>query len=130
MPDYTLSKISTGDYKEKSSSFHAVAEPSSLINHVKFRLLGLNEEFSDSSHICYAYRIKQSGRLDEFASDSGEPKGSAGIHILNTLKRKQMVNSVIYVIRNIWTLFNQIVNNINIIFFAYKLITKCNPHIS
>ena len=42
---------------------------------------------------------KKSKSMDEFTSDSGEPKGSAGIPILNVLKRNQIVNAVIFVIR-------------------------------
>ena len=38
-------------------------------------------------------------RLDEFAVDSGELKGSAGLPILNSLKRNNMINNVIFVIR-------------------------------
>ena len=37
--------------------------------------------------------------MDEFASDAGEPNGSAGIPILNVLKRNQIINAVIFVIR-------------------------------
>ena len=38
----------------------------------------MKEDFPDASHICYAYRIKLGHRLDEFASDSGEPKAVQG----------------------------------------------------
>ena len=99
MPEFTLEKINTGEYKEKGSSFHAVSEPASSADHVKSILLTLKEQFPDASHICYAYRIKKGKSLDEFASDAGEPNGSAGIPILNVLKRNQIVNAVIFVIR-------------------------------
>ena len=99
MPEFILAKPTTGEYKEKGSSFHAVSEPASSTNHVKSILLTLKEQFPDASHICYAYRIKQGKSLDEFASDAGEPNGSAGIPILNVLKRNQIVNAVIFVIR-------------------------------
>ena len=99
MPEYTLSKYSTGDYKERGSSFHAVAQPASDINDVKSSLIIMKEDCPDASHICYAYRIKLGQRLDEFASDSGEPKGSAGHPILNALKRHNLINTGIFVIR-------------------------------
>jgi putative IMPACT (imprinted ancient) family translation regulator len=38
-------------------------------------------------------------RLDEFSSDAGEPKGSAGQPILNALRRQYLINSGIFVIR-------------------------------
>ena len=99
MPEFILEKPTTGEYKEKGSSFHAVLEPASSADQVKSILLTLKEQFPDASHICYAYRIKKGNSLDEFASDSGEPNGSAGISILNVLKRNHIVNGVIFVIR-------------------------------
>ena len=99
MPEYTLSKSSTGDYKERGSSFHAVAQPAFDINNVKSSLFIMKEECPDASHICYAYRIKLGQRLDEFSSDAGEPKGSAGQPILNALKRQNLINAGIFVIR-------------------------------
>ena len=87
MSEFILEKPTTGEYKEKGSSFHALSEPASSADHVKSILLTYKEQFSDASHICYAYRIKKGKSLDEFASDAGEPKGSAGIPILNVLKR-------------------------------------------
>jgi uncharacterized YigZ family protein len=97
--EYTFSKSSTGDYKEKYSSFHAVAQPASGINDIKSKLFIMREEYSDASHICYTYRLKIGKQLDEFSSDAGEPNGSAGISIQNVLKRNHIVNTVIFVIR-------------------------------
>ena len=99
MPKYTFSTSSTGDYKEKGSSFHAIVEPSSSVDYIKSKLLKLKEQYPNASHICYGYRIKQKGRLDEFSTDAGEPNGSAGQPILNVLKRNQLVNTAIFVIR-------------------------------
>ena len=99
MPEFTLAKPSTGKYKEKDSSFHAFSEPASSVDHIKSILLILKEKNPDASHICYAYRIKKGKNVDEFASDAGEPNGSAGIPILNVLKRNQIVNDIIFVIR-------------------------------
>jgi len=99
VPEFTLAKPTTGKYKEKGSSFHAFSEPASSFDHMKSILLILKEKYPDASHICYAYRIKKGKNLDEFASDAGEPNGSAGIPILNVLKRNQIINAVIFVIR-------------------------------
>ena len=99
MPEYTFSKSSTSDYKEKGSSFHAVVQHTSGVNDVKSKLFIIKEENPDASHVCYAYRIKAGNRLDEFAADAGEPNGSAGQPILNILKRNYLVNSAIFVSR-------------------------------
>ena len=99
MPEFTLSSISEGKYNEKGSTFSAIAIPVSSAAAIKNKLSELKEQFPDASHICYGYRIKEKGRLDEFSTDSGEPNGSAGQPILNALKRNHLVNTVIFVIR-------------------------------
>ena len=99
MPEYTFIKKSIGDYKEKSSTFHALAQPASSVIDVKSQLLNIKEEYPDASHICYAYRIMIGQRLDEYSSDAGEPKGSVGQPILNTLKGQNLINAAIIVIR-------------------------------
>ena len=99
MLEYTFSLLSLGEFKEKSSSFYSVAQPVASINDFKSKLSNVKGEYPDASHVCYAYRIKMGDRLDEYYSDAGEPKGSAGKPILNTLKRNKLINSVIFVIR-------------------------------
>ena len=99
MLEFTLSSISDGKYNEKGSTFSAKAIPVSDIAEVKTNLQQLKKQYPDASHICYRYRIKERGRLDEFTTDAGEPKGSSGIPIINVLKRKHLVNVVIFVIR-------------------------------
>ena len=53
--------------------------------------------------VCKPYLLclpeKKDNSLDEFSSDAGEPNGSAGLPILSVLKRNQIVNAVIFVIR-------------------------------
>ena len=58
----------------------------------------LNEtkkEYKDSTHICYAYIINGS----EKCSDDGEPNGTAGLPILNILKKNNLTNVLAVVIR-------------------------------
>lgn len=100
MLEFILAKPNAGDYQEKGSNFHAISQPATSIDHVKSILSIFKQQFPDASHICYAYRIIKRKNLDEFFSDAGEPNGSAGIPILNVLKRNQIVNAVIFVIRN------------------------------
>ena len=99
MEEFTLSSKSEGKYHEKGSIFSALAIPVSDVAGVKTILHQLKEQFPDANHICYGYRIKGRGRLDEFATDAGEPKGSSGLPILNVLKRNQIVDAVIFVVR-------------------------------
>ena len=99
MQELTLSSKSEGRYNKKGSTFSALAIPVSNVAEVKINLHQLKEQYPDANHICYGYRIKEGDRVDEFSTDAGEPKGSSGIPILNILKRKYLVNVVIFVIR-------------------------------
>ena len=99
MAEYSMQSTSVGSYFVKGSNFTARSFTVRSVNEIKSLLNRLKEEFQDASHICYAYRVKQGKNLDEFSSDSGEPKGSAGSPILNVLKRRDLVNSAIFIIR-------------------------------
>ena len=58
----------------------------------------LNElrlKYKDATHICYAYIINS----QEKCSDDGEPSGTAGIPILNILKKNNLTNILAVVIR-------------------------------
>ena len=82
MQGFTLSSRSDGRYHEKGSIFSALAIPVSDVADVRANLYQLKEQYPDASHICYGYRIKEKGRLDEFSTDAGEPKGSSGFLFL------------------------------------------------
>ena len=99
MEEFTLTSKSEGKYHEKGSIFSASAIPVPDVAEVKTNLHQLKEQFPDASHICYGYRIKVRGRLDEFSTDASEPKGSSGSPILNVLKRNQIVDAVIFIVR-------------------------------
>jgi len=51
-----------------------------------------------ANHHCLAYRIG-SESIQEFASDDGEPGGTAGVPMLNVLKRNDLTNCCAIVIR-------------------------------
>ncbi|MBR6690082.1 MAG: YigZ family protein [Bacilli bacterium] len=53
------------------------------------------KEFKDSTHICYAYIING----QEKCVDDGEPSGTAGLPILNILKKNNLTNVLAIVIR-------------------------------
>ncbi len=62
----------------------------------------------DATHICYAYRLMQQGdnpdytgvtpdKPEEFATDGGEPGGSAGVPVLNVLRQAGLVDVAAWV---------------------------------
>lgn len=62
------------------------------------RLQELRSEHHDATHHCHAWRI---GPEDpqEFASDDGEPSGTAGAPILGVLRSADLVNAGLVVVR-------------------------------
>ena len=65
------------------------------ISEINDILSKINKEYSDSTHICYAYILEN----NEKCSDDGEPSGTAGLPILNILKKKNLCNVLAIVIR-------------------------------
>jgi len=64
-------------------------------NDVDDYLDNIKKEYKDATHYCYAYVIGNK----EKANDDGEPSGTAGIPILNVLKRNNLNNILCVVIR-------------------------------
>ena len=58
----------------------------------------IREEHPKATHHCQAYRINPES-TQEFASDDGEPSGTAGLPMLNVLKKFELVNVGAIVIR-------------------------------
>lgn len=65
------------------------------INEINNILNNINKEYKDATHVCYAYILNNT----EKCSDDGEPSGTAGLPILNILKKKNLTNILAVVIR-------------------------------
>ncbi|MCH7859886.1 MAG: YigZ family protein [Candidatus Marinimicrobia bacterium] len=93
---------STGEkvYRVRGSRFIAATVPLGRQEEIGQILGGVRARFPDATHICYAYRLGDVGeRVTQFASDAGEPTGSAGKPILNVLRRADLVNVAVWVVR-------------------------------
>ena len=86
-------------YLERSSQFISYLVPFSSILDFKNFLKKLRLEHKSSNHICNAYRIFADTILQEKGSDDGEPSGSAGLPMLNELKRSDLINVGMFVVR-------------------------------
>lgn len=58
-------------------------------------LRDLKQKYSDATHICYAYKFFG----NEKAVDDGEPQGTAGRPILDSIKKQNLSNVLVVVIR-------------------------------
>lgn len=62
------------------------------------RIEELRKQYWDANHNCYAYQIGIDGALQK-SSDDGEPSGTAGRPMLETLKKSGITNTVVVVTR-------------------------------
>ena len=93
---------STGEkvYRVRGSRFIAATVPLGRQEEIGQILGGVRARFPDATHICYAYRLGEVGEgVTQFASDAGEPTGTAGKPILNVLRRADLVNVAVWVVR-------------------------------
>lgn len=55
----------------------------------------IRKEYSDATHICYAYRLPS---IEKY-SDDNEPTGTAGLPIFEVLKKNEVIYTIAIVIR-------------------------------
>ena len=94
----SLDIICTHEIKIKNSKFIAVGIPFTDETQLNENLAVYKKEFPKANHYCYAYRIGIDGATYR-ANDDGEPSGTAGRPILNTLLSHQMSDILVIVIR-------------------------------
>jgi uncharacterized YigZ family protein len=85
MPAYPApAGTAEGEIREKGSRFLAVIGPAETEEAAKAALAAVVHRYPDATHCCWAWRIGTPPR--ERSSDAGEPAGTAGIPILQTLR--------------------------------------------
>jgi uncharacterized YigZ family protein len=92
----TIKDFREFSFKEKASEFIAIVYPvdneESALNHLN----EIRKKYFDASHHCYAYKFKSG---EEKYSDDGEPKGTAGIRILNAIQHFDLSDVLLVVVR-------------------------------
>jgi uncharacterized YigZ family protein len=95
----SLNQVLQGNFFDRGSKFYGFIHPISSLENYKSLIKKYKENNPEACHVCSAYRIYLNGWVDEYATDDGEPNGSAGLPILNTLKKHKLVNVSAYVVR-------------------------------
>ncbi len=83
---------------EKKSRFISYAKPIYSENEALQFLGTIRKKHYDATHNCYAFIIGESMNIQR-SSDDGEPSGTAGIPILEVLKKEGITNSIIVITR-------------------------------
>lgn len=94
----TIAKPTEGEFRDRGSKFIAYAFEVTNEEDVKGRLAEIKAIHPKARHHCYAYQL---GLDDDRyrANDDGEPNGSAGLPILNTIKSFEITDVLIIVVR-------------------------------
>jgi len=94
---YTLLCDSTAEITEKKSRFIAIAMRVESEAEALKAVECYRKQNRDARHVCFAYSID--GRRTVRASDDGEPSGTAGVPILDLIKKRDLDNVLVLVIR-------------------------------
>ena len=94
----TIKSPVEGLFKDRGSKFLAYAYPIEYENEVKPLVENLKKEHFKAVHHCYAYRLGLD-RNNFRVNDDGEPSGTAGRPILNTLLSQDITNILVVVVR-------------------------------
>lgn len=94
----TIKKPSEGTFRDKGSKFIAYAYPFQDENELKDLLAFVKSEHPKARHWCYAYRLSPDRSVFR-VNDDGEPSGSAGRPILNTLLSNDLTDTLVIVVR-------------------------------
>lgn len=94
----TIARPAEGLFRDKGSKFLAFAYPVRSESEAKTYLDALRKVHPKANHHCYAYRLGLD-KNNYRASDDGEPGGTAGRPILNTLYSHELTNILVVVVR-------------------------------
>lgn len=91
----TLGKRGRASYVEKKSEFIGYAAPAANESEAVEFIAEIRKKHADARHNVYAYAVGNATRY----SDDGEPQGSAGMPVLDVIRKSGVSNAVIVVTR-------------------------------
>jgi len=94
----TISEAITASVKIQRSEFISTLYPVGDALSIKEMIAGHNIKYKDATHNCYAYILGKKQEV-QYYSDQGEPSGTAGKPILNTLLKHDLTNVLAMVTR-------------------------------
>lgn len=92
---YEISNNIINEYIINKSRFICLLQKVYDVDDINNILNDIKKEYKGATHYCYAYVVNNM----EKCSDDGEPGGTAGLPILNVLKKNNLTNILCIVIR-------------------------------
>jgi len=96
---YTIKQNAKAEILEKNSRFISFAIKKETDTDALSELDKVKTMYPDATHHTYAYVINDNGVLYQRYSDDKEPSGTAGLPILEVLKKNNIENVLIIVVR-------------------------------
>ncbi|MDO4534217.1 MAG: YigZ family protein [Clostridium perfringens] len=97
--DYiTVKKTTSDSFEEKKSEFIGYIKRVTTEEEAKEFVSEIKSKHKDARHNCWAYMIGQNKNIQRY-SDDGEPQGTAGIPILEVIKKNDLTDCVVVVTR-------------------------------
>ena len=93
----TLAGNGRYEYEDRKSVFIGLCAPVSTESDALAFIEAVRKRYSDAKHHVYAYSLRENS-IARF-SDDREPQGTAGIPVLDALRKKEIVDAVIVVVR-------------------------------
>lgn len=97
-PYYTAKKTAITEINIQKSRFIGFIQRITSEEEAKSTLEAISKEHWKANHNCYAYVLGEDSHIQK-ASDNGEPAGTAGVPILEVLKKKELRDTLIVVTR-------------------------------
>ncbi|WP_158278656.1 IMPACT family protein [Rhodohalobacter mucosus] len=94
----TVTASGFSDFRIRGSRFYGFLFACGSLQEAESFLNSLKNEHPAATHHCYAWRINPNSP-EEFSQDDGEPSGSAGLPILNTLRSRNLINCLLVSVR-------------------------------
>lgn len=92
------SKVFTAEYEINKSKFIATVKQVESEEEARDFLSTVKKKFYDATHNCSAWILGVNGDKQK-SNDDGEPSGTAGNPILETIKKNELVNVIVIVTR-------------------------------
>lgn len=96
---YTIKDNIETEIVEKKSKFIANLIKVESKEEAEEKIQEIKKKYYDARHNCVAYRVLEGEKVEEKASDDGEPSGTAGGPMLNILQKNNLSNVLIVVTR-------------------------------
>ena len=94
----TIDKSGEGLYKDKGSKFLSFAFHIETEDEADTIRKQFKKKYYDATHVVYAFRLGAEGEKFR-AADDGEPSGSSGMPVYNTIRSKNITDVIVLVVR-------------------------------